>query len=130
MEHQQKPKTRLWPGRILKGLVSLFLLFDAVMKIIEHQKYVEGTEQLGLPVSSVQPLGIYLLIATVLYNIPGTILLGGLLLTAYLGGAVAITFAANAGGHPYVFPVVFAVMIWLAEYLQNENFRIYLPITK
>ena len=109
-------------------LLSVFLLFDAVMKIIRHPDYVEGTEKLGLPASSVQPLGIYLLIATVLYIIPRTTVLGGLMVTAYLGGAVAITYAANNSAHPYIFPIVFAGAIWAAEYLRNRKIRTSLPL--
>ena len=131
MEQQlNNSKISLWSGRILKVLIVLFLLFDAVMKIIRHPKYIEGTMELGLPASSVQPLGIYLFLATVLYFIPKTTVLGGLLVTAYLGGAVAITYAANNSGHPYIFPIVFAAAIWIAEYLRNTKLRSALPLTR
>ena len=131
MENQQhNSKLSLWLGRILKWLLTLFFLLDAFMKIIKHPKAVEATKLLGLPENCLQVLGFYLFVATVLYLYPRTVILGGLLLTAYLGGAVAITFAANNEGHPYLFPVVFAIILWVAEFLRNEKIRPFLPLTK
>lgn len=118
-----------WAARIFKILLLLFLYVDAIMKVIRHPKYVEGTLQLGLPKDSVQPLGIYLLLATVLYTIPSTALFGAIFLTAYLGGAAAITYAGGVVGHPYIFPIVFAALLWVAEYMRNQNIRSVLPIT-
>ncbi len=131
MENQTShSKTALWSGRILKGLLCLFLFFDSSMKIIKHPMAVEGTAQLGLPESCLQPLGIYLLIGPLLYIYNRTVFLGGLLITAYLGGAVAITYHAQKEGHPYLFPVVFAILVWVAEYLRNEKARAFLPLTQ
>lgn len=118
-----------WAVRTFKILLLLFLYVDALMKVIRHPKYVEGTIQLGLPDNSVQPLGIYLLLATVLYTIPQTALLGAIFLSAYLGGAAAITYAGAISGHPYIFPIVFTALIWLAEYMRNQKIRSVLPIT-
>lgn len=113
----------LWTGRILHGIISLFLLFDATIKIIKHPKAVEGTLQLGLPESCIQPLGWYLLGCTVLFILPRTRLLGAIFLTAYLGGAVAITYSIQKEGHPYLFAVVFAVIAWLSILLQHKHIR-------
>lgn len=129
-QNQSNSKASLWTGGILKGLVSTFLLFDAAMKVIKHQRSIEGTEQLGLNESSVQPLGIYLLLATLLYIVPRTTVIGGLFLTAYLGGAAAITYSANINGHSFIFPIVFAIVMWMAEYLRNVKIRTSLPIIK
>ncbi len=124
MENQMTlSKTSLWSGRILKGILSLFLLTDGIMKLIKHPKYVEGTQQLGLPESCMTVLGLYLVAGTLLYIYRKTSFLGSLFLTAYLGGAAAITYAANNDGHPYLFPVIFTVILWLAEYLQNQKIR-------
>lgn len=117
-----------WTGVVLKVLLSLFLFFDAIMKIVEHPQYVQGTKDLGLPEASVQFLGIYLLISTLLYILPKTVMLGGLFLTAYLGAAAAITYSAAISGHPYIFPVVFAILLWVAEYLRNERVKKVLPL--
>lgn len=115
------PLAALWTGRILKGLLCLFLVFDATMKIIKHAKSVEGTVQFGLSESSVPLLGFYLLVATVLYLIPKTSIYGILFLMAYLGGATAVALVAAEGA--YLFPVAFAAFLIIAEYLQNINFR-------
>jgi hypothetical protein len=126
----RKSKIGFWSGWVLKGLLSLFLLFDAMMKIIKHPQAVEGTKQLGLPESCIQPLGIYLLITTILFLYNRTVIMGALLITAYLGGAVAIMFSAQKEGHPYLFPVVFAILLWIAEYVRNEKIRNFIPFTK
>lgn len=117
--------TALWAGKIIQGLLCLFLLFDSGMKIIKQSKSIEATKQLGLPESCVQFLGFYLLAATVLYIIPRTSIHGTLLLIAYLGGATAITYLNKPTTLWFLFPVVFAVLIAVAEYLQNINFRKY-----
>jgi hypothetical protein len=119
-----------WTGTILKILLSLFLLVDAVMKLIKHPQYVEGTKQLGLPESCVQFLGLYLLIATLLYVFPRTVVLGLLFLMTYLGAAVAITYQVNNSGHPYVFPVMMALLLVVAEFLRNQKVRTILPLVK
>jgi hypothetical protein len=117
-----------WTGTILKGLLCLFLLVDAIMKLIKSSPSVEGTKQLGLPENCVQFLGVFLLISTALYIYPRTVMMGFLFLFAYLGGAVAITYSANIGGHSYIFPIVFAVFILLAEFLRNATVRNMMPL--
>jgi hypothetical protein len=121
-------KPQWWTGTILKGLLCLFLLFDAIMKLIKSSPSVEGTKQLGLPENCVQFLGIFLFISAVLYIYPRTVVMGFLFLFAYLGGAVAITYSANIGGHSYIFPIVFAVFILLAEFLRNATVRNLIPL--
>ena len=127
---ENKRKISWWIGTVLKGLTVLFLLFDAIMKIIKNPHAVEGTKQLGLPEDCLVVLGLYLFIATLLYLYNKTAIFGGLFITAYLGGAVAIMYAAKQEGHPYIFPIVFAVLMWGAEFLRNEKMRNVLPIIK
>lgn len=115
--------TALWTGKIIQGLLCLFLLFDSGMKIIKQSKSIEATKQLGLPESCIQLLGFYLLVATILYIIPRTSVHGILLLIAYLGGATAITFLNKPEGWGFIFPVIFALLILLSFYLQNIYFR-------
>src|SRR5215510_4687608 len=81
-------KGRLWAARIMSGLPALFLLVDAVGKLVKPAPVVEGTLQLGYPESVIIGLGISLLACTLLYIIPPTAVLGAILLTGYLGGAV------------------------------------------
>ena len=81
-------KTR-WAGRVLSALAVLFLLFDSLIKVMKLTPALEGTTQLGYPASVVLPIGIVELVCVVVYTIPRTSVLGAILLTGYLGGAVA-----------------------------------------
>jgi hypothetical protein len=71
-----------------------------------------------------------LLLSTVLYIYPKTTMLGMLFLAAYLGAAVAIMYRAGMPGHPYFFPIVFAIIIVIAEFLRNGKIRTMVPFTK
>jgi hypothetical protein len=82
-------KGQLWAGRILSGLAVLFLLFDVTLKFIKPEAVIKGTTDLGYSVTQITPLAIVLLICTLLYVLPMTQVLGAILLTGYLGGAVA-----------------------------------------
>lgn len=115
--------TVLWIGKILKILVCLFFVFDAIMKVINSKSSIDATVQLGLPQSCVQFLGAILLIATALYAFPKTSIYGLLLAIVYLGGAVAIMYASKPDSFSYLFPLVFGLLAVVAEYLINENFR-------
>ncbi len=79
----------LWAGRIISALPALFMLMDGVMKLVKPLIVVETTVRLGYPESSIVGIGIVLIACTVFYVIPRTSILGAILLTAYLGGAVA-----------------------------------------
>ena len=107
-------------GWIISTLCILFLLVDAIMKVIKHPMSVEGSAQLGWPVDQVQSIGIALLISTILYVIPRTAILGAILLTGYLGGAIAIMVRA---GQPLYFASIFAILVWVGLALRNEKLR-------
>jgi DoxX-like family len=119
-----------WTGTIVKGLLCLFLAFDAIMKLVKNPSVVENTTSMGLPESCIPVLGAYLLLSTALYIYPKTVMLGMLFLAAYLGAAVGITFRAGIEGHPYIFPIVFATLLVIAEYLKNGKIRTMVPVTK
>jgi len=74
-------------------------------------------------------LGAYLLLSTALYIYSKTILLGMLFLAAYLGAAAAIAYRAGTTGHPYLFPILFAVSIVIAEFVRNRKVRTMVPFT-
>lgn len=123
-------KGALWTGRVITGIVVLFLLVDALMKVVESQVAMEGSIQLGWPEHDVQAIGIVLLIATILYIIPRTSILGAILLTGYLGGATSIMVRAMQPGHPYLFPIVFGVLVWAGLFLRDEKVRALIPLRK
>jgi hypothetical protein len=114
-------------GKIISALCILFLLVDAIMKVIKHPISVDGSAQLGWPVDQVQNIGIALLISTILYIIPRTAILGAILLTGYLGGAIAIMVRA---GQPLYFALTFGVLVWAGLYLRDEKLRKLIPFEK
>jgi hypothetical protein len=124
----QPSRKALWAGRIVTALPVLFLLFDALGKFVKPQPVVEGTLALGYQESVIIPLGIILLISTILYAIPQTTVLGAILLTGYLGGAVATHVRV---GNPLfthaLFPVYLGILIWLGIYLRDKRLRSLLP---
>src|ERR1700720_4399416 len=93
MEYSSEPasvsKGQLWAGRILSGLGVLFMLFDAIIHTMRPAPVVQAFTQLGFPLSSALPLGIIELLCVGLYVIPRTSAFGAILLTGYLGGAIA-----------------------------------------
>jgi hypothetical protein len=121
----------LWTGRVMSALPALFLLVDAVGKFIKPAPVVEGTLQLGYPESVILGLGMVLLACTVLYIIPGTAILGAILLTGYLGGAVAthVRVASPLFTH-VLFPVYLAVLLWGGLYLRDERLRALIPLRR
>jgi hypothetical protein len=123
-------KTRLWAARIISALVVLFLLFDGAMKLVKPAFVVEATVRLGYPESVILTLGIILLICTVLYVIPRTSVLGAILLTGYLGGAVATHVRVSDSLFSIVFPIIFGVLIWGGLWLRDERLRALIPLRR
>jgi hypothetical protein len=118
----------LWTGRVISTLSVLFLLMDGVMKLVKPAIVVETTRQLGYPESTIVGIGILLLASTVLYIIPRTAILGAILLTGYLGGAVATHVRVSAGWFPIIFPVIMGVLVWGGIYLRDERLRALIPL--
>jgi hypothetical protein len=116
-----------WTGRIISALPVLFLLMDGVMKLFKPRVVVEATLQLGYPESVIVGLGIVLLTCTILYMIPTTSVLGAILLTGYLGGAVATHVRVGEGLFPVLFPVIVGVLLWLGLYLRDDRVRTLIP---
>ena len=114
-----------WSGRILSGLIILFLLFDGVMKVMGAEEAMEGTVELGYPETVVFEIGLALLISTILYALPRTAFLGAILLTGYLGGATATQVRVESAW--FVFPVVLGILVWVALYLRDARLRELVP---
>jgi hypothetical protein len=104
---------QLWSGRVLSGVVVLFLFVDAIGKLLRVGPVVEGTVKLGYQEDVVFPLGVLLCVGMVLYVMPWTSLLGAIYLTAYLGGAVATHVRVGSPLATHVlFGVYVAVFLW------------------
>lgn len=120
-------KPLIWTGRILTTLTTLFMLMDGVMKLVKPEPVMKATLNLGFPESTISGIGIALLVCTLLYVLPRTAVLGAMLLTGYLGGAVAAQVRIGAPVFDTLFPVIFAVLIWAGIYLREARLRALVP---
>ena len=116
-------KVALWTGRVLSVLPALFLLLDGAMKLVKPEPVVKATLEMGFSENVILPLGIVLLVCTVLYLLPPTAVLGAILLTGYLGGAVATHVRAGHGTFQTLFPVIFGVLLWGGLVLRDKRLR-------
>jgi hypothetical protein len=127
-EAASTPKAILWTSYVLSYLPAAFLLLDGIMKFVKPEDVVKATVKLGYPEESILTLGIVVLVCTVIYLIPRTSVLGAILLTGYLGGAVASHLRAGDGAFPVFFPVVFGAMLWGGLVLRDSRLRALLPL--
>jgi hypothetical protein len=121
-------KVALWTGRVLSTLTVLFLLFDAFGKFAKPAQVTDAFSRLGLPISTSMTIGVLLTVCTILYAIPRTAVLGAVLLTGYLGGAVAIQLRAGSPTFETWFPVIFGALAWLGIYLRYPALKAVLPL--
>lgn len=116
-------------GQVLSALAVLFLLFDSIGKLLQAQAFIDGTMELGYAPDIVFPLGVILLTCVVLYVVPRTSALGALLLTAYLGGAVATHVRIGNPLFSHVlFPTYVAAFLWGGLILRDARLRVLLPL--
>jgi hypothetical protein len=121
------PKWMIWIGWLIGVVPVLFLVFSGVMKLLKPPFLVEGfTTHNGFDESVILPLGIVELACTLVYLIPRSAVLGAILLTGYLGGAVATHL--RVGEAALIFPVVLGVLVWLGLYLRDYRLRALLPL--
>ena len=120
-------KRTIWTGRILSSLAVLFLLFDGIMKFFMDRLPPEALEAgaaLQWPIEKMPLVGTILLICTFLYVVPRTSVLGAVLLTGYLGGAIASHVrVSNPLLTHTLFPIYIAILIWLGLYLRDVRLR-------
>lgn len=119
----------LWTGRIMSGLVIAFMLLDGAMKLVPLDVVVTTSEQMGIPGSLARTLGVIGLICTVLYAVPRTSVLGAVLLTGYLGGAIASHLRL---GDPIfthtLFGLYLGLLAWGGLYLRDARLRALIPL--
>ncbi|MCL4218646.1 MAG: DoxX family protein, partial [Candidatus Hydrogenedentes bacterium] len=116
----------IWAGYVMSALPVLMLLFSAAMKFARPAPVVEGFAHLGYPESLALPLGLIELTYTILYVFPRTAVLGAILLTGYLGGAVATHVRI---GEPFIMPAVLGVLVWGGLFLRDPRIRALLSDT-
>jgi hypothetical protein len=120
---------RLWTGRVLSAIVVLFFVMDSIMKIIRTPASIDATTRiLGYPDSAVVGIGVTLLICTILYVIPRTSLLGAILVTGYLGGAVASNIRIGSPAFNTLFPIVCAAFVWAGLWLREPRLQQLFPL--
>jgi hypothetical protein len=112
---------RIWASRILTAVSALFFLMDGGLKLFKPPFVIEATARLGFPDSTIVGIGVILLVCTVLYLIPRTAVLGTILLTAYLGGAVASNVRIDTPFFNINFPRLFGVMAWASLALRHKR---------
>lgn len=120
-----------WTGYIFSGVVVLFLLFDGAMKLIPLDIVVQTSEQLGIPAGLARPLGILTLACAILYAVPGTSVLGAILLTGYLGGAIYTHLRAGSPLFTHtLFGLYLGLLIWGGLWLREERVRALIPLAR
>src|SRR5262245_57840499 len=120
-------KKAWWAGWVISGLLAAFFLMGVVMSFAKPPTVLEGLKKMGFDDSLAVPLGIVELVCTVLYLIPRTAVLGAILLTAYLGGAVCTHVRV---GESFIMPVVFGVLVWGGIFLRDRRVRDLIPLRK
>jgi hypothetical protein len=131
VHNQVESKKMLWTGRIVSWVITALLLLDAVMKLLQVPQVMEGTVKVGYPASSVRPIGIILLICLICYVIPRISVLGAILLTGYLGGAVATNLRISSPLLTYTLvPVYVGLLVWAGLFLRDERLRALIPLRK
>jgi hypothetical protein len=122
-------KGKLWTGLVLGIIATLFLLFDSIIHLMVIPPVVDAFNQLGLPVDLAGGLGMLELFCLTLYVIPRTSMLGAVLLTGYLGGAIAIQLRIHAPLFSTgLFPVYVGVLVWGGLYLREDRLRALVPV--
>jgi len=117
-------------GRVLTLLCVLFLLMDSLMKVFKAKLAVDATKDLGYPESTVVWIGVVLLVCTIVYALGRTSVLGAILLTGYLGGAIASNVRASTPVFNIIFPLIIAAMIWGGLLLRCGKVRQVMPLRR
>jgi hypothetical protein len=131
MAAQTAPSTTmLWAGRIISALAVLFLLFDGIIKVVQAAPAMEATTQLGYAENLEFGIGVLELACIVLYVIPQTSVLGAILLTGYLGGAIATHVRAGSDLFSVVFPAIIGLLLWGGLYLRDNLLPALIPLRR
>lgn len=114
-------KPRLWISYILQSIIIIMLLIGAANNLFQTDMAVTGAIEMGYPEYSVFYLGIILLINSILYAIPKTMFIGAILITGWLGGAVATHIIHRDPIFNVIFPIIFGIVVWMSLLLRHKN---------
>jgi hypothetical protein len=131
--HTQAATGSKWKARTgwaLTALIGAFMVFDGVGKLMMPAPVVEATGRLGFPLSLIPGVGLLLLACTLAYLVPRTAILGAILLTGFLGGAVAIQLRAGSPLFENLFPVLFGILMWAGVYLRECRLWGLIPVRR
>jgi hypothetical protein len=117
----------VWVGRVISWLLSLLFLFSAFMKVKGGPEVSQGLAHLGIPESLLVPLSILEISCTVIYLIPATSVLGAILLTAYIGGAICTHWRV---GDPFFGQIAIGALVWLGLYLRENRLKALIPLRR
>lgn len=121
----------IWSGRVLSGLLVLFLLFDGAIKLVPLEVVTETSLQLGIPTHLARTLGVMTLAGAILYAIPRTSVLGAILLTGYLGGAIYVHVRADSPLFSHtLFGVYLGLIMWGGLWLRDPAVRALIPFRR
>ncbi len=117
----------VWVGRAISVLASLVFLMSAFMKLKGGPELKQGIGHLGIPDSMIIPLSILEVACVVIYAIPRTSVLGAILLTGYMGGAICTHWRV---GDPFIIQIVLGILLWLGLYLREDRLKGLIPLRK
>lgn len=123
-------KAALWTGRVISILVILDYLMSGGFGVFKPPVAVQGSLAMGFPESTLVPTGVTLIVCTILYAVPQTSILGAILITGYLGGAVAAHVRIGDPAFDTIFPVILGVLTWGGLYLREPRLRSLLPLKR
>lgn len=118
---------RIATGRIISAVPILFMIFDGGIKLTKIAAVTDAFAQLGFPVSLAPAIGILAILCTLVYAIPRSSVLGAVLLTGYLGGAIATQVRSGAELFPIFFPTIIGALVWSGLILRDDRLRAFLP---
>jgi DoxX-like protein len=127
---EEASKGMLWSGRVLSGLMALMFVFDGLGHLMKPAPVVEAFARLGYPLSTSVGIGVLLLVCTAIYVTPRTSILGAILLTGYLGGAVATHLRAGSSLFEMIFPVIAGVLVWAGIFVRDAGLRELIPLRR
>jgi hypothetical protein len=117
----------VWVGRIISILVSLLFVLSALMKVRGGAEVTQGMAHLGLPESMRLPLAVVEFACAVIYLIPATVVLGAILLTGFIGGAMCTHWRI---GEPVFMHIALGILVWLGLYLREDRLKALIPVRR